>query len=207
MVGLRRSKIQQERDRVTIAELYLKGWNQARIGEYLEVDQSTVCRELKKIKAAWKAESVRDYDLHVDMQLHRLALVEAQYWSGWERSQQPKEQSLQEKLSEVAASGDSRTKVQRKTEARIGDPRFLEGLLKCNSERSKLLNLYPSSDREFNNATVAGRSSGAGLSGDTVDTIRSQILGATHDEPAGAESSNTRAAALPTEVAGGQEPS
>lgn len=206
MVGLRRSKIQQERDRVTIAELYLKGWNQARIGEYLEVDQSTICRELKKIKAAWKAESVRDYDLHVDMQLHRLALVEAQYWSGWERSQAAKEQSLSEKMAEVASGGDSKTKIQRRTETRIGDPRFLEGLLRCNQERSKLLDLYPS-DREFNNATVAGRSSGAGLSGDTVDTIRSQILGITYGEPAGAESSNTRAAALPTEVAGGQEPS
>jgi hypothetical protein len=169
----KRSKIQQERDRVTIAELYLKGWNQARIGEYLEINQSTVCRELKKIKAAWKAESVRDYDLHVDMQLHRLALVEVEYWSGWERSQVAKEQSLSEKMAEVASGGDGKTKVQRRTETRIGDPRFLEGLLKCNQERSKLLNLYPASST----ASLGSSPTAPGLSADAVQVIRAQILG------------------------------
>jgi len=169
----KRSKIQQERDRMTIAELYLKGWSQSRIGEYLELDQSTICRELKKIKQAWKAEAVRDYDLHVGEQLGRLAMVEAEYWSGWERSQQPKEQSLQEKLSEVASGGDSKTKVQRKTEARIGDPRFLEGLLKCNQERSKLLDLYPASSTPSSDSSPTA----PGLSPDAVQMIRAQILG------------------------------
>jgi hypothetical protein len=154
MAAPKRSKIQRERDRATIAELYLKGWTQAKIGVYLEIDQSTICRELKKIKQAWKAEAVRDYDLHVDEQLRRLAMLEAEHWEAWQRSQQPKEQSLQEKLSEVAASGDSRTKVQRKTEVRVGDPRFLEGLLKCNQERSKLLDLYPSSSSDQTTAEM-----------------------------------------------------
>ena len=173
MAGPKRSKIQQERDRVTIAELYLKGWSQARIGEYLEVDQSTVCRELKKIKQAWKAEATRDYDLHVDEQLRRLAMVESEYWEGWERSQTTKEQSLQEKLTEAATSRDSKAKIQRRTETRVGDPRFLEGIVKCNQERSKLLDLYPTS----NAPTSDSNASAPGLSPDAVQLIRSQILG------------------------------
>lgn len=144
----KRSKIQQERDRLTISELYLKGWSQWRIGEYLEVDQSTICRELKKIKQAWKAEAVRDYDLHVDEQLRRLAMLEAEHWEAWQRSQTAKEQSLSEKMAEAASGGDAKTKIQRRTETRIGDPRFLEGLLKCNQERSKLLDLYPSANSD-----------------------------------------------------------
>lgn len=202
----KRSKIQQERDRVTIAELYLKGWSQGRIGEYLELDQSTICRELKKVKQAWKEEAVRDYSLHIGEQMRRLALVESEYWSGWERSQTAKEQSLQEKLTEAATSGDSRAKIQRRTETRVGDVRFLEGIVKIVQERSKLLDLYPASDREFNNATAIGRNSSSGLSGDTVDAIRAQIWGVTYGEPAGAEPSNIHPAALPTEVAGGQKP-
>jgi hypothetical protein len=150
----KRSKIQQERDRVTIAELYLKGWSQSRIAEYLELDQSTICRELKKIKRAWKAEAVRDYDLHVDEQLRRLAMLETAHWEAWERSQTVKEQSLSEKLAEAASGGDSKTKVQRRTETRIGDPRFLEGLLKCNQERSKLLDLYPSANSDQTTAEM-----------------------------------------------------
>jgi hypothetical protein len=150
----KRSKIQQERDRVTIAELYLKGWSQSRIAEYLELDQSTICRELKKVKVAWQAESTQNYDLHVTEQLRRLSMIESEYWSGWERSQVAKEQSLSEKLAEAASGGDSKTKVQRRTETRIGDSRFLEGLLKCNQERSKLLDLYPSSNSEQTTAEM-----------------------------------------------------
>ena len=148
MAAPKRSKIQRERDRVTISELYLKGWSQAKIGEYLELNQSQISRELSKIKAAWKAEATRDYDLHVDEQLRRLAMVESEYWEGWERSQTAKEQSLQEKLTEAATSRDSKAKIQRRTETRIGDPRFLEGIVKCNQERSKLLDLYPASNSD-----------------------------------------------------------
>ena len=148
MAAPKRSKIQRERDRVTISELYLKGWSQAKIGEYLELNQSQISRELSKIKAAWKAEATRDYDLHVDEQLRRLAMVESEYWEGWERSQTAKEQSLQEKLTEAATSRDSKAKIQRRTETRVGDPRFLEGIVKCNQERSKLLDLYPASNSD-----------------------------------------------------------
>jgi predicted transcriptional regulator len=142
MAAPKRSKIQRERDRVTISELYLKGWSQSRIGEFLEIDQSSVSRELKKIKAAWKEESVRDYDLHVQEQLHRLSAVESEYWAGWERSQVAREQTLTEKLTE-AVEGGSRVKAQKRSETRVGDPKFLEGLLKCIEQRAKLLDLYP----------------------------------------------------------------
>lgn len=207
MAAPKRSKIQQLRDRATISELYLRGWNQTRIGEFLELNQSNISRELAKVKAAWKQQAVRDCELHVAEQLGRLSMIEAEHWAAWERSQTAKEQSLQEKLSEAASNGDSKTKVQRRTEARIGDPRFLEQLLKCSQERSKLLNLYPSDDRELGNATAAGRSIGGGLSGDTVNSIRAEILGVTHygqptrAEPNNAESNNANPIALSTEMA------
>lgn len=178
MAAPKRSKIQRERDRATIAELYLKGWSQSRIGEYLELDQSNVSRELKKIKANWKAESTRDYDLYVQEEVRRLSIIEAEYWDGWQRSQTSKEQTLQEKLTEVAEGSDSKVKAQKRTESRVGDPRFLEGLLKCVDQRAKLLDLYPNR----NIVPVGSESSSAGLSPDAVRLIRAQILGVPTDE-------------------------
>lgn len=148
MPGKQRSKIQCERDRATISELYLKGWSQTRIGDFLELNQATISREISKLKTIWKSESVRDYELHVTEELRRLAMIETEYWQGWQSSQTAKEQSLQEKLSELAGSNDSKLKVQKRTETRTGDPRFLEGLLKCIDQRAKLLDLYPKTDNK-----------------------------------------------------------
>jgi hypothetical protein len=172
----KRSKIQQLRDRATIAELYLKGWSQIRIGEFLELNQSNISRELTKIKAGWKAETNRDYDLHVEEQLHRLSMVELQYWDGWQRSQVIKEQTMQERMNEAVES--SKAKVQRRTETRVGDPRFLEGIIKCVQERGKLLDLYPS---HSDHSETISSNVPPGLSPDAVQLIRAQILGVSTD--------------------------
>lgn len=175
MAAPKRSKIQQLRDRATIAELYLKGWSQIRIGEFLELNQSNVSRELKKIKAGWKVETFRDYDLHVEEELHRLAMVESEYWEGWQRSQVAKEQTMQERMNEAVES--TKAKIQRRTETRVGDPRFLEGILKCVQERGKLLDLYPT--HSDHSETISNNA--PGLSADVVQLIRSQILGVAVD--------------------------
>lgn len=175
MAAPKRSKIQQLRDRATITELYLKGWSQVRIGEFLELNQSNVSRELKKIKVVWKAETFRDYDLHIKEELHRLAMVESEYWDGWQRSQVVKEQTMQERMNEAVET--SKAKVQRRTETRVGDPRFLEGILKIVQERGKLLDLYPS--HSDHSETIS--SSASGLSPDAVQLIRAQILGVATD--------------------------
>lgn len=178
MPGPKRSKIQQERDRTTIAELYLRGWSQSKIGDYLDLDQSSVCRELKKIRAAWKAEAVRDYDIHIEEQMLRLSMIEAEHWGAWQRSQASREQTLTEKLSEAVSGSDSRVKDQKRTESRVGDPRFLEGLLKCIQERSKLLGLCPTTDSAHSSEIPQ---TAPGLSPAAVQLIRAQILGVTTD--------------------------
>ena len=58
-----RSKIQRDRDRATVAELRLKGWTQQQIADYLEVDQSTISRDLRVLEQQWKESALRDFDL------------------------------------------------------------------------------------------------------------------------------------------------
>ena len=173
MAAPKRTAIQRERDRSTISELYLRGWTQLKIAEFLELSQSQVSRELSKIKARWQAEATQNYGLLIAEQLHRLSMLESESWQAWERSQVTKEQSLSEKMAEAASGGDAKTKIQRRTETRIGDPKFLETLIKCLQERSKLLDLYPTSSAP----TSDSNASAPGLSPDAVQLIRSQILG------------------------------
>lgn len=146
MAAPKRSKIQRERDRLTIAELYLKGWSQQRIADLLELDKSNICRELKKIKEQWKSQAIEDHNLYVQQELRRLAMLEAEYWAGWETSQQSKEISLNERLAtgrDEVGQVLGRVKQATRTEQKVGDATFLNGVLSCVKERARLLDLYP----------------------------------------------------------------
>jgi len=94
----KRSKIQRERDRLTIAELLLKGWSQQRIADWLDLDKSNICREVKKIKTQWQAETIENHNFYIQSALRRLAMLEAEHWAAWERAQCSKETTHLEKL-------------------------------------------------------------------------------------------------------------
>jgi len=146
MVGARRSKIQLERDRLTISELHLKGWSQQRIADHLEVDKSTICREIKKIKAAWKAEVIEDHDILVKQELRRLAMLEAEYWDAWQRSQQQRDTSFSERLAtgkNEAGEVLGRIRQATKSEQKVGEAVFLNGIQRVVDSRCKLLGLFP----------------------------------------------------------------
>lgn len=150
----KRPKIQRDRDLATIAELRLKGWTQQQIADYLEVNQATISRDLKMLETRWKESSMRDFDAERGMQLDRLDLLEREYWQAWERSQESKETSIREQLRNAIASeegttaGGGRVRMSTRTEEKIGDPQFLNGIGKVISERSKLLGLYPDGQRD-----------------------------------------------------------
>ncbi len=171
MAAPKRSKIQRERDRVTIAELYLKGWTQAKIAEYLELSQPGIWREIKKIKQLWMQETVHNYDLFMVEQLQRLAMIESELWQGWQHSQEPKEQSIHEKL--IGSTDSDRLKAQRRTESRVGDVRFLDKLLECIEQRCRLLGLRT----QPSNVAGSNKTATSGLSADAVQIIRNEILG------------------------------
>jgi len=142
----KRTKIQRERDRLTIAELLLKGWSQQRIADWLDLDKSGVSREVKRIKVQWQSETIEDTHSYVQAELRRLAMLEAEHWAAWERSQQSKETSHLEKLltgKDESGVPTGRVKQATKAEQRVGDAVFLSGIQKVIDARCKLLGLYP----------------------------------------------------------------
>lgn len=161
--GPKRTKLQRQLDRETVARLTLQGWSQLDIAQFLEIDQSTVSRDLKAIQQQWKESAIRDFDLDRQQELQRLSMLEKEYWKGWERSQQGKETSLTEKLAtgkDEAGNPLGRVKLATRTEQRIGEPAFLNGIQRVIDARCKLLGLYPTED----NATPQVHLSDAQLS-------------------------------------------
>ena len=145
--GPKRSRVQRDLDRQTVAQLTLKGWSQMQIAQHLEVNHSTVSRDLAVIRKEWKESAVRDFDVDRQQELQRLALAEKEFWQAWERSQEGKEISSLEKLvlgKDDAGQPLGRVKQATRTEQRTGDAQFLNGVVKCVEVRSKLLGLFPS---------------------------------------------------------------
>lgn len=177
--GQKRSFVQQERDRATIAQMTLKGRSQLEIADFLELSQGQVSKELKKVKAEWQAASAHDHALQRGRVLAKLELTEREFWEAWQASREQKESALVEQLAIATGigedgTGNTRTKKQKRTEDQHGNPAYLRGVLDCVKEEAKLLSLYPdSSGGETTN--LAG--TGGGLSAETVQAIREKILG------------------------------
>jgi predicted transcriptional regulator len=161
MAAPKRTPAQRERDREHVATLYLKGWSQSEIANYLEVSQPLISKELKAIKAKWHSEQLEQYEFYIAQELDRLRLIEKEAWEAWERSKQTKEQTLSEKLRSASPddldleTGAAKLKIQRRTIDQVGDPKFLEQLLKVHQARAKLLNLGDTSTAKPQGDTLA----------------------------------------------------
>lgn len=165
-----RSESQKAKHLADIASRYLKGESQMAIATALKLNQSTVSRDLKELRSLWRSAAVRDFDEALAEQLAKIDLLEAEYWAAWGRSLTTRE-SLTNESGESDAKG-AFTKTITRREVMLGNPAYLAGVERCIAERCKLLGLYAPVKTEVN-ATVKE----AGLSQETIDTIKSKILG------------------------------
>jgi len=131
-VNARKNLILAKR-RQPVAELYLKGLSQGAIAEDLSVKQFTVSRDLIRIQEYWRQSTIRDFDLAREEQLKKLAMVELEGWLGYERSQKPQQEAR-------VKEGDQ-SKATKTMKSRVGDPWFLDVILKCSAARRALLDL------------------------------------------------------------------
>lgn len=80
-----RAKLKNRRAEVT--ERYLRGETQHAIGETLAVNQSTVSRDLRALQAGWIESATDDFATLQARELAKLDRLEAEYWVGYERTQ------------------------------------------------------------------------------------------------------------------------
>jgi hypothetical protein len=121
--------------RMKVADLYLKGWTQEAIATFCAVTQATVSRDIEQVRAGWRDAASIDFEEAVCHALHKLDLVEREAWSAWQRSQSP--------LATAARTEGGKDRITSRSSLRhsYGDPRFLDLVHKCVSQRSLLLGL------------------------------------------------------------------
>src|SRR5262245_20634591 len=126
-----------EQRRETIAALYVRGQSQSAIARQVGVTQQQVSYDLKALRKQWLAAALRDFDTAKALELQRIDEAERAYWAGWERSLQRREVTTTKRVR-----GDvPRTEISRRREQPVGDPRFLDGVLKCIEKRCDILGL------------------------------------------------------------------
>jgi hypothetical protein len=125
-------KIEIERRRRQVADLYVQGWTQMSIAEKLAISQTTVSFDLKFLKKEWRESRIRDFDALRELELQKLARIERETWLAWERSQKP--------AQSADFPGDESASPKRKRN-QYGDPRFLAILVQCTISRRALLGL------------------------------------------------------------------
>jgi transcriptional regulator with XRE-family HTH domain len=142
MRGPRRSKIQRTKDLEEIARRYLRGETQVQIAEAIGVTQRQISYDLKKIREAWIASSVRDFDEIVAGQLARIDELERTYWQAWIDSGGIRKRTTVKGRGSGGREQPDNLEQIVTTEDSPGDPRFLAGVQWCIAERSKLLGAY-----------------------------------------------------------------
>lgn len=124
--------------RKAVADRYLKGEPQWKIGQSLEVSQATISRDLEAMQAEWKARCDMLTDQRMAEELAKIDAAEKQYWEGWRRSLRP----LKRKGTKHKSGGEGETdETSLQEELRDGNPAFLHGILKCIEARCEILGI------------------------------------------------------------------
>lgn len=135
-------KLKREYALTRASELYLKGWIQADIAKELGVSANTVFKLLGEVKKRWLLNQVQNIEARKVMELERIDRIEREYWDAWEHSKKGQNKVISTRLKRTTMRGDSTEETNGQEFLDTpGDPRFLEGIQKCITLRSKILGL------------------------------------------------------------------
>jgi hypothetical protein len=137
--------------REQVAALYLQGYSQHKIATQVGVSQQQVSQDIKAMQKAWLASALRDFEAAKAQELAKIDAAECAYWMAWERSFAPREVTTTKQID----GKDPREETTIRREQPVGDPRFLDGVVRCIQQRCDLLGL--------STATAAAKAVSTGL--------------------------------------------
>lgn len=126
--------------RQKIAAAYLRGTTQIEIAAELEVDQATVSRDLKALRAEWMKSALIDINEAKARELAKIDALELEYWAAWKRSQENAEVETT-KMQGSDPEKPGKLEKQKRVEGQVGDPRYLQGIERCIEQRRAILGL------------------------------------------------------------------
>lgn len=130
-------------DRREIARLRRRGWSVPDIAEKLKLTEMQVRKDLRRLREEWKKRAAVDVQAERQAMLDQLDDIMREAWAAWERSQEAKETTTEERtgLVETKDGTPALTKRTHRIEGQVGHPRFLEIIERCLERRAKLLGL------------------------------------------------------------------
>ncbi len=131
----RPNKVVTER-RSRVADLYLEGFTQPEIAARVGISQSQVSRDLKFCSKKWQEEAKEAIEEIKAKDLVKLDRLERKYHIGWRRSI---EKQKTDRTKTSVSDGKLTTESSSEEKTHIGDPRFLDGVLKCLTRRAEIL--------------------------------------------------------------------
>jgi len=142
---LKRTDEQRYRDLAITAHLYLQGWYQQEIADYInnradpdrdyELSQQNISYDLKTIRDAWLDSAMVDLDARKAKELAKIDMLEREYWKAWRESMKDEE------TVRVESDDDGTGRRVETRKGNVGDPRFLAGIQKCIDRRIELFGL------------------------------------------------------------------
>jgi hypothetical protein len=124
--------------RQKVAAAYLRGSTQAEIAVEQAVDQATISRDLKSLRAEWMKSALIDINDAKARELAKVDALEVEYWQAWRRSQEDAESEIT-KMQGDDPNKPGKLEKQRKREGQSGNPAFLKGVEWCINKRCEIL--------------------------------------------------------------------
>lgn len=174
----KRTPFQIERDRLEIAQMYLRGKTQHEIAQALVspdrgyiLSQQMISYDLRAVQAQWQKSALVNIDEIKGRELARVDTLELEYWEAWERSKLNAEIRITRARGKRAK--DDKTipeEVERteRIEGRTGNPAFLNGVQWCIEQRCKIFGLYAPEKFEWKAEAEARGIDPAGLFNELV---------------------------------------
>lgn len=110
------------------------------IARELNVERSLVNSCLRRMLKSWQRKNALAYDAYIRREAMLLDSLTRRYLQAWDDSRRPRKRQRIERIGSGKTAEVAKVTVD--TEESAGDPRFLDGALKCSQERSKLIGLY-----------------------------------------------------------------
>lgn len=164
----KRTEAEMERDLVIVTDYYLQGYKLSEIAVKLKektksdytLSHVTIFHDVKEVVRRWRETALEDInDLKIS-ELKRINSLEKLYHEAYERScklrttKETQSRPIRTGGAELTINSEGNLEVgdeqqtdlifseKTKTEQPVGDPRFLDGILKCIDQRCKILGLY-----------------------------------------------------------------
>lgn len=137
MAAPKRGPQRRQADLILTEQMYLAGHSQAAIAKAIGVSTAQISYDIEELRTRWRERTAMNLDAKKSEELARIDRLEMEYWDAWRRSQQDFKAQTVRKAEGKAKSAE----VSQHTENRYGDPRFLEGVLRCIAKRCEILGI------------------------------------------------------------------